>query len=138
MIDLICKLKSLTKTPLLKRRGKMLCINKRTFLPYTFINHHRTKLSMFVSFLTAYNHFIQQQYMSRSHQTRGRPQLPDYHSATQMAHMARRKGMGQHGRSHSCEGVLGGLYRNISTGSYNEHADGDGKCAFRPSVKIFK
>ena len=67
--------------------------------------------------------------MSRSsQQSRGRPQLPDYRSATQMAHMARRKHMGQHGRSHSCEGVLsGGFYRSISSG-YTEQADGDGRC----------
>lgn len=88
------------------------------FPPITYV--HRDSL-----YFAAYNHFIQQQYMSRSHQTRGRPQLPDYHSATQMAHMARRKHMGQHGRSHSCEGVLGGFYRNMSTG-YPEQGDGDG------------
>ena len=77
--------------------------------------------------------------MSRSgqqqtQQTRGRPQLPDYHSATQMAHMARRKHMGHHGRSQSCEGVLSsGFYRSISSG-FSEQVDGDGRCLFCKTV----
>lgn len=36
-----------------------------------------------------------------------RPPLPDYHSATQMAHLARQKQTWQLERAHSHEGVIG-------------------------------
>ncbi len=64
--------------------------------------------------------------MSRGQVTRGHRQPPDYHSATQMAQVARQRHLIQHGRSHSYEGVLSGYYRTLDP-NYGQHFNDDGK-----------
>lgn len=52
--------------------------------------------------LTAYSQYIHQTYTNVR-----RPPLPDYHSASHMAHLQRQKHLWQLGRAHSQEGVVG-------------------------------
>lgn len=74
-----------------------------TFCYFTIFKLY--KIIMWIFFDTAYNHHV---YRSQGNHAVGggmvgasRPPLPDYHSATHMAHLARRKHMLQGGRSYS-------------------------------------
>lgn len=75
------------------------------------------KLFILLHSSTAYSHIIHQTYTKVR-----RPPLPDYHSATQMAQLARQKHYWQMERSHSHEGVVG--YCNGQAPYYQVSDDG--------------
>ncbi|XP_064594655.1 rap guanine nucleotide exchange factor 6-like isoform X3 [Liolophura sinensis] len=63
-------------------------------------------------------HPAHSQYSQQAHTNTRRPPLPDYHSATQMAQLARQKHGWQMERAHSHEGVIG-YYQGVDDEEYD-------------------
>lgn len=71
-----------------------------------------------MSYITVHPLTAHSQYSQQAHTNTRRPPLPDYHSATQMAQLARQKHGWQMERAHSHEGVIG-YYQGVDDEEYD-------------------